>query len=442
MTTNNGTEPEEVEDCDALPVSLGIVDDYNTSFELPLKPKFLQSENFSDLASDWEQSIPDTPGQLSSSKLEKEQSKDAADASTLKNRVHVEQLLQSANEMNSYLAQNMEKINSFQVGLLNGGKGMYSTMGDDSSTCFNATNLSSTSNFELSDDELEDTTGCTSSIFDKNLLHQQSVLNITRRKSPLSKPQNASFEIGDSNDIDKHNVKDFDFSECSSITSFDIGGLHITPPHDEEEDNLDEDREEQEKSNFESENPLLRGIHGDTDVPHISVEEALANLSGTINLLLELSKDEKCAIFNNKETEKEYANFYMKSKPSLSSVDFLKRIQDKCEYESTVYLVATFLMDTIYLTRNDNDVLQLKLKLQEKEIHRMIIATVRLSTKLLEDFVHSHEYFSKVCGVSKRLLSKLEVSLLVCLSDSELMISNKKLVASERILDELRCSCK
>ena len=177
-------------------------------------------------------------------------------------------------------------------------------------------------------------------------------------------------------------------------------------------------------------------------MPHISVEEALSNLSGTINLLLELSKDEKCAIFNNKETEKEYANFYMKSKPSLSSVDFLKRIQDKCEYESTVYLVATFLMDTIYLTRNDNDVLQLKLKLQEKEIHRMIIATVRLSTKLLEDFVHSHEYFSKVCGVSKRLLSKLEVSLLVCLSDSELMISNKKLVASERILDELRCSCK
>lgn len=196
MTTNNGTEPEEVEDCDALPVSLGIVDDYNTSFELPLKPKFLQSENFSDLASDWEQSIPDTPGPLSSSKLEKVQSKDAADASTLKNRVHVEQLLQSANEMNSYLAQNMEKINSFQVGLLNGGKGMYSTMGDDSSACFNATNLSSTSNFELSDDELEDTTGCTSSIFDKNLLHQQSVLNITRRKSPLSKPQNASFEIG------------------------------------------------------------------------------------------------------------------------------------------------------------------------------------------------------------------------------------------------------
>ncbi|KOG99389.1 Pcl10p [Saccharomyces eubayanus] len=442
MTTNSGAELEELEDCDARSVSLGIVDDYSIAFELPLKPKFLQSENFSDLASDWEKSMPDTPGPSSSSKPDNMQFEDAADNSTSKNRVHVEQLLRSANEMNNYLAQNMEKINDFQVGLLNGGKGLYSAMGDDSSACLNATNLSSTSNFELSDDELEDTTGCTSSIFDKNLLHQQSGLNITRRKSPLSKPHNPSFEIGDSPDIDKHNVKDFDFSECSSITSFDIGGLHIRPPHGEEEDKLEEDRDEQEESNTESENPLLRGIPSDTELPHISVEEALANFSGTINLILELSKSENCTISNNKETEKEYANFYMKSKPSLSSVDFLKRVQDKCEYESTVYLVATYLMDTIFLTRNGSDVLQLKLKLQEKEIHRMIIATVRLSTKLLEDFVHSHEYFSKVCGVSKRLLSKLEVSLLVCLSDSELMISNKKLVASGRILDELRSSCK
>ena len=117
----------------------------------------------------------------------------------------------------------------------------------------------------------------------------------------------------------------------------------------------------------------------------------------------------------------------MKSKPTLSSADFLKRIQNKCEYQPTVYLVATFLIDTLFLTRNEsgNHVLQLKSKLQEKEVHRVIIAAVRLSTKLLEDFVHSHEYFSKVCGVSKRLLTKLEVSLLICLCNTELMVSNR-----------------
>ena len=83
-----------------------------------------------------------------------------------------------------------------------------------------------------------------------------------------------------------------------------------------------------------------------------------------------------------------------RSKPSLSSVDFLKRIQDKCKYEPTVYLVAMFLIEMLFLTRNKNgdDGLQLKRKLKEKEVHRVIIAAVRLSTKLLEDYVHSVSY--------------------------------------------------
>ena len=71
----------------------------------------------------------------------------------------------------------------------------------------------------------------------------------------------------------------------------------------------------------------------------------------------------------------------------------------------------------------------------------MIIAAVRLSTKLLEDFVHSHEYFSKVCGTSKRLLTKLEVSLLICVCNTKLMVSNRKLAASKLLLNELRSFC-
>ncbi|EHN02477.1 Pcl10p [Saccharomyces cerevisiae x Saccharomyces kudriavzevii VIN7] len=336
--------------------------------------------------------------------------------------------------MNNYLAQNIEDINNFQVGLLNGGKGLYSSMADDSSAFINGTNMSSTPNFELSDDELEDTTGCTSSIFDRDLLRQQSGLNIPRRKSPLFRHLNASFEMEDSTDFEERNVEAFNFSECNSVTSFDVGGLHIRPPHGEEEN--------REKADFGSEDPLLLGIPDNAEVPYISVDDALANFSETIELLLKLSDDEKCTISKNDVGKKEYANFYMKSKPSLSSVDFLRRIQDKCEYEPAVYLVATFLMDTLFLTRNErnNNALQLKLKLQEKEVHRVIIASVRLSTKLLEDFVHSHEYFSKVCGVSKRLLSKLEISLLVCLCNNELMIGNKKLAAAQLVLNELRAS--
>lgn len=195
---------------------------------------------------------------------------------------------------------------------------------------------------------------------------------------------------------------------------------------------------------MESQNPLLCGISGDVEVPHIPVGEALENLKRTIDLLLKLSNNKSCIGSNSGMEKKEYANFYMKSKPSLSSVDFLKRIQDKCKYEPTVYLVAMFLIEMLFLTRNKNgdDGLQLKRKLKEKEVHRVIIAAVRLSTKLLEDYVHSHEYFSKVCGISKRLLTKLEVSLLICLCNNELMISNKKLAASQFVLNELLSCCK
>lgn len=218
MTKNKTTSIEEFDDNDddIRPVSLGAVDDFNTAFELPLKPKFLQSENFSDLTSEWEQSRSNTPG-LFNSMTEKVQSHSVADFS--RNRTHVEQLLQSANEMNNYLSQNIESINSFQVGLLNGGKGLYSSMIDDSSACINGTNLSSTSNFGLSDDELEDTTGCTSSIFDKDLLRQQNVSKIPRRKSSLFKPSAARFEIGDCRDVEEHDIEESHFSECSSIAS-------------------------------------------------------------------------------------------------------------------------------------------------------------------------------------------------------------------------------
>lgn len=431
MTKNNTTDTEGFDDGDIRPISLGIVDDYNTAFELPLKPKSSQSENFSDLTSEWEPSRSNTPG-LPNSKTEKVLPCGTADTS--RNRMRVEQLLESANEMNNYLAQNIENINNFQVGLLNGGKGLYNSMGDDSSARINGTSFSSTSNFELSDDELEDTTGYTSSIFDKDLFHQQNGLNIPRRRSPLFKSPTASFEIGDSTDVEEQDAEGSIFSECSNITGFDIGGLHISPPHDEKED--------QEKTKFESQNLLLHGISIDVEVPHISVDEALENFKRTIEILLKLSGSKKCTGFNTIVEKKEYSNFYMKSKPTLSSADFLKRIQDKCEYQPTVYLVATFLIDTLFLTRNEsNHVLQLKSKLQEKEVHRVIIAAVRLSTKLLEDFVHSHEYFSKVCGVSKRLLTKLEVSLLICLCNTELMVSNRKLAAAQLLLNELRSCC-
>ncbi|KAL3235737.1 Pcl10p [Nakaseomyces bracarensis] len=136
---------------------------------------------------------------------------------------------------------------------------------------------------------------------------------------------------------------------------------------------------------------------------------------------------------------KEVLNFTMKSTPSVTPEGFLQRIQSKCNFGAVIYLTAAYLLQILVLTRDTPESkIRIRLRLRYNEVHRLIIATMRVAAKLVEDFVHSHEYFSKVCGVSKKLLSKLEVSLVMCIKNEELMITNEKLSASLKILDELR----
>ena len=80
----------------------------------------------------------------------------------------------------------------------------------------------------------------------------------------------------------------------------------------------------------------------------------------------------------------------------------------------------------------------LRHRFQENEVHRVVIAAVRVATKLIEDRVHSHEYFRKVCGISKKLLTRLEVKLLICLKNNRLAINAERMAGSALILQELQ----
>lgn len=409
--------------------------DFDNTFELPLKNLTSAREsNFSDLPDDWS-SFPGTPSLSFSKKVRfgmstsdnsntniykemdisnKEDyslnvNQNESTASNAKSRVNVEELIKSANEVNDYLADHIDNINSFRSELLSN-KSFYRLMSDIPTNP--GTRNGSTSNFLLSDYDDDD--------------HESSniVYNEERPHSRLSHEISAK-------STDDNNVQ---LELEANIIKF--SNLKMIPHNDQ---------------NYESE-PL--GHIGDyiaitpnavldpTNLILGDTAKAISNLKETIELMLRLSQED-IALFNknnkNYVDNEAFGKFVMKNAPSLPYQDFIDRIQEKCHYDDVVYLAATYLLQVLLLTKDPNqDKLRLQYPISNKGIHRLIISTVRISTKLLEDHVHSHDYFSKVCGISRKLLTRLEIALLTCLKKERLTITHKKLVAGKEILNELR----
>ena len=171
----------------------------------------------------------------------------------------------------------------------------------------------------------------------------------------------------------------------------------------------------------------------------ITIDEAINNFKRTIQLIYALSHGDSSSInYEPTPCNCHFTNFIFKNTPSLPYEDFVNRIENKCMFDPVVYQAATYLLQILFLKRNHlYEKMILKHRLQENEIHKIIIATIRIAARLVEDHIHSHEYFSKVVGVSKKLLMKLEVKLLLCLKCDGLMILSEKLAASASILQEL-----
>lgn len=190
--------------------------------------------------------------------------------------------------------------------------------------------------------------------------------------------------------------------------------------------------------------PLKEDLINNDELLNISVEEAINNFTNTLQLILTLStsqdQDEENA--DPSQLLQEPNKFIMKNLPSLTYQDFIQRLQTKCKFNVPLYLSSTYLLQIMFLERSQDDgTLKLKLQLVHNGLHRLIIAIVRVSCKLLEDQLFSHEYFSKVCGITKKLLTQLELSLLLCLTRERLMITIRKLNSTVPILHELRQLC-
>ncbi|SCW00434.1 LAFE_0C04104g1_1 [Lachancea fermentati] len=443
---------------------VGYIDDMDDdTFELPLKARFAQASNFSELetypsASSFEKRVrfegQPNEAQLTISKMnthdhrDAEASSDACESKSAPNstcasrKPHVEELIQHAHNLNRYLDQNMDKIKTFRSKLLNSGP--YDD--ENNNIVSNAataptTTSGSVSNFQLSDSDQSDF------LDDEPEMHDRRVVKLQtydenedhKIKDILSKHQPATFSLSEnlsSMDLDRDNAGESEnnsgnVSVCTSMGSFskDMHTLLNSPSLGKNRDLLRE-----RPSTFEERRSTsLLTPEDDTEVPDLNSEAALTLFSNTISILLKMAEsvpeDEKVGL-------PAYVTFIMKAPPTLIYEHYLERIQTKFCFAPIVYLTATYLLECLILTRRDHE-LQLKFPLRLEQVHRLIIASIRLATKLLEDCVHSHAYFSKVCGISKKLLTKLEVALLECLNYEGLKITNSNLTMAVKVHEEL-----
>ena len=95
--------------------------------------------------------------------------------------------------------------------------------------------------------------------------------------------------------------------------------------------------------------------------------------------------------------------FYSKRAPPISVEEYLMRLHRYCPMSTAVYLATS-----LYIHRLA--VVEKIVPVTSRNVHRLVLAGLRVAMKALEDFSYPHRRFAKVGGVSETELGKLEVS--------------------------------
>jgi hypothetical protein len=95
--------------------------------------------------------------------------------------------------------------------------------------------------------------------------------------------------------------------------------------------------------------------------------------------------------------------FYSKRPPPISTEDYLMRMHKYCPMSTAVYLAAS-----LYITRLS--VQERLIPVTPRNVHRLLLACLRVAMKALEDMSWPHARFSKVGGVSEGELGRLEIT--------------------------------
>ncbi len=111
--------------------------------------------------------------------------------------------------------------------------------------------------------------------------------------------------------------------------------------------------------------------------------------------------------------------FFSKKPPPISLENYLLRLQRFCPMSTAVYLAAG-----TYIHRLA--VVDKSVPVTSRTIHRLVLASLRVAMKALEDLRYSQKRFAGVGGVEDSELGKLEISLCY-LTDFDLQVNNEML---------------
>jgi hypothetical protein len=100
--------------------------------------------------------------------------------------------------------------------------------------------------------------------------------------------------------------------------------------------------------------------------------------------------------------------FYLKKDPGLSATAYLERINQYCKLSTAVYLAATHYLYKLIVEWES-------LKLSNLNVHRLLIAALRVSCKTLEDINHRQAFIARIGGVNTGDLLGLEIAFLFLL---------------------------
>lgn len=113
--------------------------------------------------------------------------------------------------------------------------------------------------------------------------------------------------------------------------------------------------------------------------------------------------------------------FFSKKPPPISLEEYLSRLHLYCPMSTAVYLATS-----LYIHRLA--VIDKILPVTTRNVHRLVLAGLRVAMKALEDRSYPHSRFAKVGGVSEAELGRLEISFCF-VTNFELRVTKEMLVS-------------
>ena len=127
--------------------------------------------------------------------------------------------------------------------------------------------------------------------------------------------------------------------------------------------------------------------------------------------------------------------FYSKKPPPIGLEEYLSRLHKFCPMSTAVYLATS-----VYIYRLA--MVETTMPITSRNVHRLVLAGLRVAMKALEDQSYPHQRFAKVGGVSEPELTRLEISFCFVTNfelkvDAEMLLEHVKRISKDKLPSQL-----